>query len=71
MATEIKIDAEKRRITETSKVVVSDIVTVGATRLRSFKFWGSAGVDGDPIFEITVEAAAPESILIHTPNLTF
>lgn len=71
MTTEVKRLTETIRVTEVSKILVTEIIDEAGQKVRAIRIWGSAGVTGFPVLELQVAAASADAILITTPEIKF
>lgn len=71
MTTEVKRLAETIRVTEVTKILITEIVDDAGRKVRALRIWGSDGQGGPPILEVQVEAAEADAIEITTPEIRF
>lgn len=71
MTTEIKPISQKLGVTECSKIVVTEVETVGGSFTRAFRFFGSDGPNGPVVLEVVVTTDTKDNIGVKTPELNF
>lgn len=71
MTTTVTHPHQTLRVTEVSKIQVTDIVDDAGTSVRALRIWGSDGTDIAPTLEIIVSAATADTLRIMTPELVF
>lgn len=71
MTTTVTPQHQTFRMTEVSKIQVTDIVDSGGNAVRALRIWGSAGIEVPPTIEIIVSAETAAALKITTPELVF
>lgn len=71
MATIVLHPHQTIRVTEVSRIQVTEIVTADETSVRALRIWGSDGTEVAPTIEIIVSAETAAALKIATPELVF
>lgn len=71
MTTTVTHPHQTLRVTEVSKIQVTDIVDDAGTSVRALRIWGSDGPNVAPTVEIIVSAETAAALKITTPELVF
>ncbi|WP_336488283.1 hypothetical protein [Methylobacterium nigriterrae] len=67
----MKRPTETIRVTDVSKILVTEIVADNGQQLRAIRVWGSAGAEGLPILGLQAAADTSDAIKITTPEIKF